>query len=495
MSLIRLFVLFSLLGLASCTSSPQAPSNNPLPMDVPAVEPSVISLPILLDLEQLRVEALKQIPSPVVSGSETRVLRVQLGQPSRAPEPGSCSITQLNCLQKKATQALQIDYTAPVETKISYQAFVRDMALSMTGNTFTVASQIEFSINTRMESVASQLGVASCGINEPMPRIEFTLSGSVAWGPLGDVVITAKPYGIKWLRPCNITVFKLDLESLLNLPGIREKVQAAIYDGVFSGLRQASLRTVLAKAWPDLNAPRALQDKLWLLPHPQSVSFVEPQGNGRYVTTGVLVRALPEIVSGARPKVVAPPVPTPERGVSGEGIHLAVRGTIALTDAEELLMQQFAKPLQVGGKTVKVDQIRLYGHLDKAVVGLTLSQPIQAEIFLLGQPVFDSEKNEVRIEKLEYALGTKDFLVKAANWLLGSSFRSSLQQKARFRFDEDMADMLKDFRDYRQDLGNGLVLKGGVTRVRPQGLYFTQDQLIAHVLIDGRMMLEMRAGR
>lgn len=489
----RFLMMATVFLLASCSSSPRAPANNPLPVEPPAVEASVISMPILLDLEQLRIEALKQFPSPVVSGSETRVLRLQMGKPAGSPEPGSCSITQLNCLQKKATQALSIDYTAPVETRISYQAFVRDLAMSMTGNAFTVVSQIEFSVNTRMQSISSQFGVASCGINEPMPKLEFTLSGIVNWGPMGDLVITPKPYGLKWLRPCNITLFKLDVETLLNLPGIREQVQATIQESIFAGLKQASLRAALAKAWPELNAPRELQDKLWLVPDPKKVSFMEPTGNGRYVSTGALVRAYPKIVSGAKPKVQTPPVPTPERGINGDSVQLAIQGDVALVDAEQLLAAQFAKPIQVSGKTVQVDGIRLYGHLDKAVIGLKLSQPVKAEIFLLGQPVFDAEKNEVRFEKLEYALGTKNFLVKSANWLLGSSFRNTLQQKARFHFDEDMADLLKEFRDYRQDLGNGLILKGGITRVRPQGLYFTPDRLQLNVLVDGKMALEMRS--
>ncbi len=490
----RLLTLLLLLGLAACSSAPKAPANNPLPAEPPSVDASVINIPVTLDLEQLRGEVMRQLPSPISSGSETQVLRLQMGKPANGGlEPGTCSITELNCLQKKVTQAIAVDYTAPVETVITHQAYVRDLAMSMTGNFFSLTAQVEFSVSARVKSRLSQFGVASCGINEPMPRLEFTLSGSVNWGAMGDLVITPRPYGLKWLRPCTITTFKLDVETLLNLPGLREELQSVMHDAVFSSLRQASLRTQLAKAWPELNAPRELQQNLWLVPYPQKVAFIEPAGNGRFVTTGVLVRAYPEIVSGPKPQIVLLPVPTPERGISGEGVHLAVRGDIALADAEQLLARQLAgKPMVVSGRTVQIDSIRLYGHLDQAVIGLTLSQPVKAEIFVLGQPVFDVEKNEVRFEKLHYSLGTKDFLVKAANWLLGDSFRETLQKQARFRFDDDLADTLKEFRDFRQDIGNGMVLKGGVSRVRPQGLYFTQDRLIAHVQVDGKLALEMK---
>lgn len=492
---LRTLLPLVLLGLAGCASTPRAPANNPVAVEPPVVEPSVISVPVTVDLEQLRSEVLKQLPSPVLSGSQTQVLRVKLNPAGSdaSLEPGSCSVTQLNCLTRRVGKAIAVDYTAPVETVITHQVFVRDMAMSMSGNQFTVTSQIEFTVNTRFKSALTQFGVASCGVNETMPRIEFTLTGTVGWSPLGDIVVSPRPYALKWLRPCNITALNLNVESLLNFPLLRDKLQAAIYDGVFAGLRQVSLRTQLARTWPELNAPREIQPGIWLVPHPDKVSFADPVGNGRYVNTGVMVRAMPEILTGSKPVVPLPPVPTPERGINGDSLHLAVRGDIALSEAEKLLDQKLAgKPMTVGGHTVLVDAIRLYGSEDKAVIGLTLSKPVRAEIFVLGKPVFDVEKNEVHFDNLSYSLGTRDFLLKSANWLLGSTFRDTLQQKARFRFDDDLADSLKDFRDYQLELGSGLSLRGGINRVRPQSLFFTQDHLQAYVIVDGHLSLEMK---
>lgn len=491
------FLVPVLLGLVltACVSAPRAPANNPFPAAPPSVETSVISVPLTVDLEQLRTEVLKQLPSPVQSGTETQVLRVRFNPGGASPvlEPGTCSLAELNCLQKKAVRALAVDYTAPMETVIHHQVFIRDLAMSMTGNQFSITAEIEFAVNTRMKSGLTQFGLASCGVNEVMPRIEFTLTGQVGWGPQGDIVVTPRPYTMKWLRPCNITAFQLNVETLLNLPLLREKLQMTIHEAVFSGLKQVSLRSLLTKVWPELNAPRELAESVWLLPRPMGLAFADIVGNGRYVSTGVLVRAHPEVVSGPKPVVNISPVPSPERGINGNGVYLALRGDIALATAEKLLGQKLVgKPMKVGSHVVQVDAIRLYGHEDKAVLGLTLSQPVHAEIFVLGKPVFDVEKNEVRFEKLSYSLGTRDFLVKTANWLSGDSFRNTLQQKARFRFDDDLVDALKEFRDYQQDVGFGFVLHGGVNRVRPQALYFTRERLLAYVIVEGGLALEMK---
>lgn len=488
----RLLLPVVVVLLSACASTPKAPLNNPLPAVPPAVPPSIISMPITMDLDQVREEVLKRVPSPVVSGTQTQVLRVRFN-PAGTSERGSCSITELNCLAKKAAGAVAVDYTAPVETVITHQVYLRDLSMRMTGNQFTLVTQAEFAINTRIKSALAQFGVASCGVNETMPRVELTFNGAVDWASAqGDVAITPGAWSMKWLRPCNITAFQLNVEALLDLPGIRDKVRVAIDESLRLGLREVSLRNALTKAWPELNAPRELQPGVWLMPRPEKVAFAEPVGNGRFVSTGVLVQARPLIVTGKRPAITVLPVPAPQRGINGDSVYLSVAGDIALADAARLLNQQLAgKPIVANGHTILIEDIRLYGNQDKAVIGLSLAQPLRAEIFVLGKPVFDIEKNEIRFEQLAWSLGTHNFLAKSANWLLGSSFRDTLQQKARFCFDEDLADVLKDFRQFRQDIGNGMVLKGGVQRVRPQGLYFTQDRLQAHVLVEGRLAMQL----
>jgi hypothetical protein len=190
---------------------------------------------------------------------------------------------------------------------------------------------------------------------------------------------------MKWLRPCNITAFQLNVEALLDLPGIRDKVKAAMDDALASGLRQVSLRSALAKTWPELNAPREIQPSVWLLPQPKRVAFAEPVGQGRLVTSGVLVEAHPVIQTGPKPVIKVPPVPSPERGIQGDAFYLTLTGDIGLQDAARLLNQQMAgKPMAAGAHKVVIEDIRLYGSGDKAVIGLVLAQPLARRNLCIG---------------------------------------------------------------------------------------------------------------
>lgn len=62
------------------------------------------------------------------------------------------------------------------------------------------------------------------------------------------------------------------------------------------------------------------------------------------------------------------------------------------------------------GKTVLINSLQLYGSGEKAVLGLRLQQPINAEIFLLGKLVLDATKNEMRLDDINFELATTSLL-------------------------------------------------------------------------------------
>ncbi|PTQ90649.1 DUF4403 family protein [Agitococcus lubricus] len=457
--------LLVMVVLLTACQAPQplvAPPNNPNPIQLPTVDSSVINVPISIDLEAVRSEALKKIPKPLTAGTMTQVLTI-------ANTP------------------------LPVESDISHKVTLKDLKLSVTGQDFIASTQLDFSIETKTRASFLNMGGISCGIGEELPRIEFTLPGKLYWTVGGDLAIQAGQWQVKWLKPCNITAFKFNVEKLLNLPVVRDKVQTAINDNINSSLKQLGLKAMLTKTWPQINEPKQLEKDVWLLLQPEKIGLADIVGTGRYVKTSVSVSARPQVLTGAKPTVTLPPLPQPQRLISSnDSFHLALRGDIGLETANRLLNEKLAnKPFDAGGKQVLINSIRLYGSGDKAVLGLRLQQPINGEIYLLARPVLDIANNELRLEQVEFELSTTSLLAKSANWMLHGTFKNLIAEKARFNFDKDLSDTLKDFKDYHQDLGYGVVLKAQIGSVRPQGVFFTPTDIKAFVVIDGKLALDM----
>lgn len=448
--------------LAGCQAPQiQPPPNNPAPFAMPPVSQSVINLPVSLDLETLRTEILRTTPKPLSAATSTQSIGIG-------------------------------------NAEVSHQVFLRDVKLTVAGSQFLATTQLDFSLDSKIRSAGFNLGGVSCGVNgEELPRIEFVLPGGLYWTQSGDLALQPDPWQLKWLKPCNITKLNLPVEKLLNLPIVRDKVQGLVTQAITDNLRQLGLKSMLNRAWPQLNEPRELEKDVWLLLQPEGVGLADIKGTGRTVSTAISVLARPQIVTGPKPVRPVPPMPQPQRLTTpADSFSLALRGDIGLETANTLLNQKLSgKPFEAGGRQVLIESIRLYGSGDKAVLGLKLQQPIAAEVYLLGKPVLDVATNEMRLEDVEFELSTSSFLARSANWLLHGTFKEAIQENARFNFDKDLAETLKDFRDYRQDLGYGMTLRVQVANVKPQGVYFTPTDLKALVLVDGRLALETAPGK
>lgn len=461
----RVGVLVGFSIVLSACQAPQplvAPANNPNPIVLPIVPNSVVNLPITIDLETVRSQALKAMPKPLSVGKITQVLTI-------ANTP------------------------LPMESDISHTVYMRDLRLGVVGQDFTATAQLDFSIETKTRAGFLNMGGISCGIGEELPKIEFTLPGKLYWTTAGDLAVQAGQWQLKWLKPCNISAFKFNVEKMANLPVIKDKLQGIVNEQINNALKQVSFKSVLQKTWPQVNEPKQLEKEVWLLLQPERIGLTDIVGTGRYVKTSLSLTARPQIVTGDKPRVVFPPMPQPQRLIAnGDGFYLALRGDIGLDTANRLLNEKLAnKPFDAGGKQVLINSLQLYGSGDKAVLGLRLQQPINAEIFLLGKLTLDIMQNELRFENIEFELATSSLLAKSANWMLHGTFKNLIAEKARVDFDKDLANVLNDFRDYRQNLGYGAVLKAQLANIRPQGVFFTQNDIKAFVVIDGKLGLDI----
>jgi hypothetical protein len=521
----RLLLLSPLLILFVACATPHldAPANAPWPVNPPQLEASSVQAPVRISLDALAREVLANAPKPLVEGNlkQKAIPKPSAPKPAAAVAPVTASgskITEeahlqspctgaLNCMQQKissattefASRASQLAKNIgetnlpPVDADVAYKVFLQDIKISMNGQAFTAVATLDFAVSAHVQAGNHDVPLASCGINEPMPRIEVTLPGSMQWLPDAALGVKTGQLTIRWIKPCTMTALALDMESMLNLPLLRTKINNVINDEVRKSVQRIDLKPVLAQNWPKLQSPQSLSSSVWLTLRPEAMNLGVISGAQNQLETAISITARPRIDSADKAPATAASAP-PAIGMAqiGNGFHIALESHISLQKLDQLLNEQLAnKPLTANGHTVLIKTLRMYGNEDRAVICLTLDEPIKGEIYVMARPVFDASNNTLHFDKLDYSLATHDLLAKSASWLLSDTVKSKIAENTRLRFDEDLPKLLGNLRNLNIPLGNSISLQGTLDKIQPATFYFTQDAAHAHLIADGKLEIRM----
>lgn len=493
-------VLALLLG--ACAARPQAPRNAPLaPLPLPPAnaplatallpaDASVISMPLAVDLEAVAAAAVRALPRPLLQRQWRQPVPVRRRslQASVAQDAGSCSVTGLDCLARQSVLTVAADTVASAEAESVEDWRLRRLVLAMEGPRLVLQAQLDVQVATRLPEGAQAAPGAACGGREKAARIDWRQAVYPAWGPTGALVLGLGPASWRGRPACAGGGGPDEV-----LPAaVAERLLDAVALQLRARLGGASLVSRLTRAWPELNAPRELRPGVWLVPRPGRVQLTPLAGQGGELRTSLLVEAWPEVRHGDRPAAPLPPVPTPLPGAGpATGLHLALRGDLALDAAAEQLGQRLVPALRrVNGRPVRLHGVRLWGNGGEAVLALTFASPGLAEVYLLARPVYDALRNEVVFRDLAFLPDSRRYLARTAPWLDHPGLLAALGAEARLGFDPALAGAMNGVRELHEVAGRGLTLHGGLRQVRPQALYFTEDRLVALVLIEGRLALE-----
>lgn len=482
-----LFPIASLaILLASCSSRPEidAPPVQPLLAQLPPPPLSRISVPISLQLDPLRDRILQTIPAPLSQGSSDKTLEMNL----KAPEATGA----LGLL----TSALPTQIKAPVAVQLRHKVVLSGLDLVAQGNKLTAVATVDFAVGASAKIPVAAMGLASCGETTPMARLQFTLPGTLLWGQDGKVNWIRDQWSMQWQRPCQLTAFKIDVESVLGLPLIRQKVEEAIAKGLEKVPEAIAVRPIAEKAWGQLVLPREVSKGMWLCVRPESLFVSSLQGTGKTLGTIITVSARPQmILSASAPELEKPVLPAMRvlpRSSLVPRFSMDFTTEMALPYADSLLTSILsAKPYQAGGKEIVVTSGKIYASGGKAVLGLGFKKPFEGNVFVLGRPVFDTAARSLTFDSLDYSLSTASYLAKSANWILKGTFKEALGKMARVDFNKQLGEAGKKLAKLEIPAGEGVFLRGGVDRIVPDAVEISGQALRVHVRAEGLLTVEV----
>jgi hypothetical protein len=449
-----------IVGCGSALNIPKPHTGAPIPM--PAVEPSVIQIPITIGLGPMFVEIEKGVPRAQRASKDWTVV-------------GSNAVGDIG---------------------VKYEVWRDPLQLSVTANTLHVGGRVHYWFQFAQEVPKPIIGgsfwqsLGSCGVGEPPREAIVGMETRVAWTDAWRLTSTTSIAPTTFPNKCEVTFLKYN---------VTDRVEQAFVAGLKQGavladarIKQVGdVRSIGEAAWKQLQEPIELDSGLWLVIEPTAASAAPLSGSGRDVTATIGLTAMPHVVVGAKPERSSRPLPKLAAAAAGNGFHVAVEGEISFAEASRqlahaLVGQSYTKL----GHTATVTAASIYGAGEQAVVVLDLTGDVKGTVYLVGRPTYDPKVNVFYVRDLDYSLETAQTLANVADWLFHGAFRSSVAEQTRWPLNDHIAGVkVRLEKALNRRLAPNVVAHGTVASLRPIGVYITSDSFKARVAIDGAVSM------
>lgn len=301
--------------------------------------------------------------------------------------------------------------------------------------------------------------------------------------------------GYEWLMDPVVKVGGLSIPvkfvADLILQGNLKTMGKTIDESVKSYL---DLKPYALQTWKSLNEPVSLNEeyKLWLKIQPEGFfasPITSPNGVIR-LRSGV--KSVIETYVGQKPDIPAPG-PLPKLQISNDINDLViVNASIDIPFSE--INSQASKYLKgqtftQGKRTVKVENIDIYGSDGKLVAATTLSGSFKGTIYFKGIPAFNPLDSTLIIKEFDFDISTKNMLVKSAAWIYQGGFRNMIARQMIWPFAADIKMMHKELNQSLRyyNLADGVTLNGQVSRLSVGDILITPEGVKPFLSAEGKL--------
>ena len=209
--------------------------------------------------------------------------------------------------------------------KSQYLAWRGPLAISVSGDVLTVQAHIRYWIRARKKLLGVNLK-GSCGMDEPPRQAVIGVQVRFGWNPDWTLHPQLRLLPTRFLDRCEMTIVDIDVTPLVEkefLKQMKSSLRAALgklapYVNV---IRQQAERT-----WSILNEPINIGENDWLMLQPRMAALSQIRGQAKYLETHLAISLQPSLVTGARPAVIAAPLPPLARQPREPGDRLSAPG-------------------------------------------------------------------------------------------------------------------------------------------------------------------------
>ena len=140
-----------------------------------------------------------------------------------------------------------------------------------------------------------------------------------------------------------------------------------------------------------------------------------------------------------------------------------------------------------GSKKIKVQNVAIWHKNGKMIIALDVLGSVNGTIYLAGFPQYNDKTKEVFFDKLDYALDTKNKLMRTANWLAQGLVLRKIQQSCRYSIKPNLDEGKQSMMNYLKNYSPmpGVFVNGKMEDIQFQKIELTNQAIIAFIKVKG----------
>ncbi len=306
--------------------------------------------------------------------------------------------------------------------------------------------------------------------------------------------------GFKWLKEpvVKLGFANLPVTAIANVfINQTKKELAASIDSEVKDM--FDLKKEIESVWKEINQPFLVSEEYstWLLLNPQSISMSPFITKGDRIEGIITVITKPTVFLGEKPATNGnAKIPSFQPGTaSGEDFTLYLSTEIPFKEAERISKQNMVgETFTYGKKTVKVEDIKLYGQGNKLVINTLLSGNYNGNVYFTGKPQYNANKNRIEMTDIDFEFSSKKALMKSASWLFKGTLKKSVQESLDFYLKENLDETKKaiqqEFENY--EVAQGINMHGNLKELNVSHVYIAADGIKVRIGMTGNLNVEVK---
>lgn len=299
---------------------------------------------------------------------------------------------------------------------------------------------------------------------------------SLDWNESPTMVVFGKNVPVTYLMTPAIKIFSSKIES---------KIDAAIE-------KSMDFKPNVLAALEKICAPFQMSEayESWLRIVPVEIYSTNAKLKNDTFLMEMGMKCMMETLIGSKPeskfdasKIVLKPVTKIPNQITA---NIAAVSTYA--EASKIMTKNFTgQEFGSGTKKVKVQNVGIWHKADKMVIALDVLGTVNGTIYLTGFPQYNEQTKEVYFDKLDYALDTKNKLMRTANWLAQGLVLRKIQESCRYSIVPNLEEGKQNMAAYLKNYSPmpGVFVNGKMEDIQFNKIQLTNKAIIAFIKING----------